>query len=122
MESLKTQMLSVTSTDSAKQKQGKNDEVVKRLEQQLAELKATMSNRLDTELRDITESINMLKSNSARGRKSSNSPKSKKHFKREEIEERPAAVEPAEMRLSDPKGFEDRLMNRVKEALKGIMD
>lgn len=76
MESLKTQMLSVTSTDSSKQKQGKNDEVVNRLEQQLAELKATMSNRLDTELRAITESISMLKTNSSRH--ASSSPKVKK--------------------------------------------
>ncbi len=70
-----------------------------------------MSNRLDTELRDITESISMLKSNSSRP----NENISLKKIKKKDIE-----VSSQEMILSE--GFEDRLMNRVKDALKGIMD
>jgi hypothetical protein len=71
-----------------------------------------MSNRLDTELRDITESISMLKSSARRG---NNSPNIKK-VGMSVPDNKPLN----EMRLSD--GFEDRLMNRVQEALQGIMD
>ena len=35
--------------------------MLKKLEQQISELRQTMGNRLDTELRQITESISMLK-------------------------------------------------------------
>ncbi len=40
----------------------RSDNVVKKLEEQLAELKSSMSTRMDTELKNISESIAMLRS------------------------------------------------------------
>jgi hypothetical protein len=39
----------------------RNDELLKKLEQQISELRKTMGNRLDNELRQITDCLTLLK-------------------------------------------------------------
>ncbi len=85
-----------------------------------------MGNRLDTELRQITDSISLLKegheiaSSPNFGGNKGPSPKVQKGKPTTNKENMDS--ESTLMTLNDPKGFEDRLMARVKDALKGIID
>ena len=96
-----------------------------------------MGNRLDTELRQITESISLLKDTHENGSlhgnspgpqggltKSTPKPAKRKAPKELVIKDTLDFDSPTNknMTLNDPQGFEDRLMARVKEALKGIID
>jgi len=92
-----------------------------------------MSTRLDNELKQIAESISML--NNAQTPKT---PKSQREIAKKaqakeiivlDAETDKFPPEPSSvinsgdpLRLNDPKGFEDRLMSRVKDALKAIID
>ena len=114
----------------------RNDELIKKLEQQISELRQTMGNRLDTELREITESISLLKDSHENGSlhgnspgphgqtKSTPKPAKRKAPKELVIKDTLVLDSPTHknMTLNDPQGFEDRLMARVKDALKGIID
>jgi hypothetical protein len=100
-----------------------------------------MGNRLDTELKQITQSLSLLKEShenqvgSVHGSPSFGKPSGKGTPKAKGLREPNLLVKDSlelpssnennqvtNMTLNDPKGFEDRLMKRVKEALKGIID
>jgi hypothetical protein len=92
-----------------------------------------MSTRLDNELKQITESIQMLNNHVQTPGSSKSQREVAKRAQTKKIivvdtendkfpDPTPLDNSGGDLRLNDPKGFEDRLMSRVKDALKAIID